>query len=135
MNWGEQVFSGGLFVAIPIALLAGLVSFASPCVLPLVPGCLAYASGNTAEARPGDRRWIWPESTLRAKLPSTYVVHSPFESLPAPIVLSGWNAQLPVDDAGDERVGAFLEEYWRGQNAPEPGAPCTGALDAPGKVS
>ena len=72
---------------------------------------------------------------LRAKLPSTYVVLSPFESLPAPIVLSGWNAQLQIDDAGDDRIGAFFEEYWRGQNAPEPGAPCTGALDAPGKVS
>lgn len=74
-------------------------------------------------------------STLRAKLPSTYVVLSPSDSLPAPIVLSGWNAQLQLDDAGDERVGAFFEEYWRGQNAPEPGAPCTGALDAPGKVT
>ncbi|WP_298865215.1 DUF3105 domain-containing protein [uncultured Microbacterium sp.] len=74
-------------------------------------------------------------STLRAKLPSTYVALSPYESLPAPIVLSGWNAQLQVEDAGDERIGAFLEEYWRGQNAPEPGAPCTGGLDAPGKDS
>lgn len=74
-------------------------------------------------------------SELRAKLPSTYVILSPFESLPAPIVLSGWNAQLQVHDASDARIGAFFEEYWRGQNAPEPGAPCTGALDAPGKTS
>ena len=72
---------------------------------------------------------------LREKLPSTYVILSPFDSSPAPIVLSGWNAQLQIDDAADDRIGAFLEEYWRGQNAPEPGAPCTGALDAPGKVS
>ena len=74
-------------------------------------------------------------TTLRSKLPSTYVMLSPFDSLPAPIVLSGWNAQLQVTDANDERIGAFFEEYWRGQNAPEPGAPCTGALDAPGKDS
>ena len=56
MNWGEQIFSGGLLVAIPIALLAGLVSFASPCVLPLVPGYLAYASGNTGTSTTGERR-------------------------------------------------------------------------------
>lgn len=56
MNWGEQIFSGGLLVAIPIALLAGLVSFASPCVLPLVPGYLAYASGNTSTSTTGERR-------------------------------------------------------------------------------
>ena len=45
--FGELVFSGGLFIAIPIALLAGLVSFASPCILPLVPGYLAYIGGFT----------------------------------------------------------------------------------------
>lgn len=39
---GQIVFSGQLLVALLIALLAGLVAFASPCVLPLVPGYLAY---------------------------------------------------------------------------------------------
>ncbi|MEV5903205.1 cytochrome c biogenesis protein CcdA, partial [Streptomyces sp. NPDC052127] len=29
----------------PIALLGGLVSFFSPCVLPLVPGYLSYVTG------------------------------------------------------------------------------------------
>jgi cytochrome c-type biogenesis protein len=37
--------SGQLFAAIPVAVLAGLVSFASPCVLPLVPGYLGYIGG------------------------------------------------------------------------------------------
>lgn len=45
MGPGEIVASGQLIAAIPIALLAGLVSFASPCVLPLVPGYLAYVGG------------------------------------------------------------------------------------------
>jgi cytochrome c-type biogenesis protein len=45
VNPGEIVVNGQLFAAIPIALLAGLVSFASPCVLPLVPGYLGYVSG------------------------------------------------------------------------------------------
>ena len=35
------VLNGALFVALPIAVLGGLVSFFSPCVLPLVPGYLA----------------------------------------------------------------------------------------------
>lgn len=47
--WGAQisetVFSGSMLLAIPLALLAGLVSFASPCVLPLVPGYVGYMSG------------------------------------------------------------------------------------------
>jgi cytochrome c-type biogenesis protein len=38
MDAGSLAFSGSLLVAIPVAVLAGLVSFASPCVLPLVPG-------------------------------------------------------------------------------------------------
>lgn len=46
MNWGELAFSGQLLVAVPVALLAGFVSFASPCVLPLVPGYLGYVSGS-----------------------------------------------------------------------------------------
>ncbi|MFE9443348.1 cytochrome c biogenesis CcdA family protein [Streptomyces sp. NPDC006602] len=53
----ETVFSGALLVALPIALLGGLVSFFSPCVLPLVPGYLSYVTGVTgtdlAEARRG----------------------------------------------------------------------------------
>jgi cytochrome c-type biogenesis protein len=36
---------GALLVAIPVALVAGLVSFLSPCVLPLVPGYLSYVTG------------------------------------------------------------------------------------------
>jgi cytochrome c-type biogenesis protein len=36
---------GTLLVAIPFAFIAGLISFLSPCVLPLVPGYLSYAAG------------------------------------------------------------------------------------------
>ncbi|MHA7246351.1 cytochrome c biogenesis CcdA family protein [Arthrobacter tecti] len=36
-----------MLLALPVALLAGLVSFVSPCVLPLVPGYLGYVSGLT----------------------------------------------------------------------------------------
>lgn len=36
---------GALLVAVPVALVAGLVSFFSPCVVPLLPGYLSYATG------------------------------------------------------------------------------------------
>lgn len=74
-------------------------------------------------------------ATLRSLLPSTYAILSPYEGLPSPIVVSGWNTQLKVDSASDPRIAEFFEEYWRSQNVPEPGAPCTGAIDGPGKQS
>ncbi|MFN8074923.1 MAG: cytochrome c biogenesis protein CcdA [Kineosporiaceae bacterium] len=41
------VSDGSLLLALPVAALAGLVSFLSPCVLPLVPGYLGYVTGLT----------------------------------------------------------------------------------------
>ncbi|CAM5446524.1 cytochrome c biogenesis protein CcdA [Leifsonia shinshuensis] len=55
MNVGQIVFSGQLLLALPIAVLAGLVSFASPCVLPLVPGYLAYVGGISDPGAKRDR--------------------------------------------------------------------------------
>jgi cytochrome c-type biogenesis protein len=53
---GELVLGGNLFIVIPIALLAGLVSFASPCVLPLVPGYLGYIGGFTSAEEKGSTK-------------------------------------------------------------------------------
>jgi cytochrome c-type biogenesis protein len=41
----EQIMSGFLIAAFPVAFVAGLVSFLSPCILPLVPGYLSFAAG------------------------------------------------------------------------------------------
>ena len=41
----EQIFSGVLVTAFPFAVIAGVISFLSPCVLPLVPGYLSFAAG------------------------------------------------------------------------------------------
>ncbi|MFF7310240.1 cytochrome c biogenesis protein CcdA [Streptomyces sp. NPDC008137] len=53
----QTVLNGALLAALPLALLGGLVSFFSPCVLPLVPGYLSYVTGvsgtDLAEARRG----------------------------------------------------------------------------------
>ncbi|MFI0452238.1 cytochrome c biogenesis CcdA family protein [Actinomadura sp. 6N118] len=52
----ETVTSGSLLVAAPLAALAGLVSFASPCVLPLVPGYLSYVTGMSGADLADQRR-------------------------------------------------------------------------------
>ncbi|MGP4084199.1 cytochrome c biogenesis CcdA family protein [Streptomyces sp. KR55] len=53
----DTVLNGALLLALPVALLGGLVSFFSPCVLPLVPGYLSYVTGvggtDLADARRG----------------------------------------------------------------------------------
>jgi cytochrome c-type biogenesis protein len=59
-NVGEIVFSGDLLLALPIAFLAGLLAFLSPCIIPLVPGYIAYVSGFAITAEPtlADRRRV-----------------------------------------------------------------------------
>lgn len=53
----RTILTGALVAAVPVALFAGLVSFFSPCVLPLVPGYMSYVTGVTgtdlADARRG----------------------------------------------------------------------------------
>ncbi|QIK71754.1 cytochrome c biogenesis protein CcdA [Propioniciclava coleopterorum] len=47
-QWFAAAAGGSMLLALPVALLAGLVSFFSPCVLPLLPGYLSYATGLAA---------------------------------------------------------------------------------------
>ncbi|WP_104110869.1 MULTISPECIES: cytochrome c biogenesis CcdA family protein [unclassified Arthrobacter] len=54
--FAEAILSGSMLLAMPVALLAGLVSFLSPCVLPLVPGYLGYVSGLTGADLENQRR-------------------------------------------------------------------------------
>jgi len=44
-TWVREAMQGSMLLAIPVAVLAGLVSFFSPCVVPLLPGYLSYATG------------------------------------------------------------------------------------------
>ncbi|MDQ1495582.1 MAG: cytochrome c-type biosis protein, partial [Actinomycetota bacterium] len=44
-SFQHTVTSGPLLLALPVALAAGVVSFLSPCVVPLVPGYLSYVTG------------------------------------------------------------------------------------------
>jgi cytochrome c-type biogenesis protein len=45
----QVITTGNLLLAVPVAAAAGFVSFASPCVLPLVPGYLSYVSGLSGQ--------------------------------------------------------------------------------------
>jgi len=49
----DLAVSGPLLLAAAVAVLAGAVSFASPCVVPLVPGYLAYLAGLVGADAPG----------------------------------------------------------------------------------
>jgi cytochrome c-type biogenesis protein len=55
-----SVPAGELLLGVPVALAAGALSFASPCVLPLVPGYLGYVGGmdRGGAARPATRRLV-----------------------------------------------------------------------------
>ncbi|WP_298330033.1 cytochrome c biogenesis protein CcdA [Haloactinopolyspora sp.] len=55
-TFGDTILTGSLALALPVAALAGLVSFLSPCVIPLVPGYLGYVTGlSGAELRAAHR--------------------------------------------------------------------------------
>lgn len=62
-----------------------------------------------------------------------YVLVSPWSngSLPAPFVASAWGVQLKVTSAAAPALAEFVNTYAGRGNAPEPGAPCTGAFGTP----
>ncbi len=74
-------------------------------------------------------------TTLRKAIPKTYVILSPYQGLPSPIVASAWGVQLKVSQVNDPRITEFISKYRESKSGPEPGAPCTGGIDGPGKLS
>lgn len=61
----------------------------------------------------------------------TYLVLSPYEGLPAPVVASAWGKQLTFERASDPRLRAFVRAFKQGAQTPEPGAACTGGTGTP----
>src|SRR6478735_2474337 len=56
-SWVSDALGGSMALAVPVALLAGVVSFFSPCVVPLLPGYLSYMTGvGAADLAAGHRR-------------------------------------------------------------------------------
>ena len=61
MSLTETATAGPLLLALAVSVLAGLVSFASPCVVPLVPGYLSYLAAvvgvDESGGAPPNARW------------------------------------------------------------------------------
>jgi cytochrome c-type biogenesis protein len=55
-EWFAQSMTGSMLVAVPIAVVAGAISFFSPCVVPLLPGYLSYVTGLSAAELGSNRR-------------------------------------------------------------------------------
>ncbi|WP_423918724.1 DUF3105 domain-containing protein [Frigoribacterium sp. 2-23] len=74
---------------------------------------------------------------LRSFAPDTYSVVSPYPGLDKPMYVSAWGAQLGFTnvDADKSKLDDFVTKYWKSSTAPEPGAPCTGGIDGPGKIA
>lgn len=53
---------------------------------------------------------------------------SPRDNLPAPIVMTAWNAQITAQTTDDERLTLFLEKFGVGEQVPEAGASCAGGF-------
>ena len=61
----------------------------------------------------------------------TYVLVSPYEGLPSPVVASAWGKQLRLESAEDPDLEGFIGAYRQGPENPEPGAACTGGIGQP----
>jgi hypothetical protein len=61
----------------------------------------------------------------------TYVLVSPYEGLPSPVVASAWGKQLTLESAEDPDLERFIRAYRQGPQTPEPGAACTGGVGEP----
>ncbi|MFT6671440.1 MAG: cytochrome c-type biogenesis protein [Afipia broomeae] len=100
---GDSAISGMIQdVSIPAALAAGIISFLSPCVLPLVPPYLIYLTGATIEHVANDEE---PRASKRAVMLSALVFvlgfSTVFVALGASASLIGgliraWSTQLSI---------------------------------------
>ena len=66
-------------------------------------------------------------ATLTDELPQNGIL-SPYDGLPAPVVVTAWGRQLRLTGADDPRLPLFVERYGDGHTAPEPFASCAGGV-------
>ncbi|MGW0662094.1 DUF3105 domain-containing protein [Streptodolium elevatio] len=68
---------------------------------------------------------------LETLLGGPFVLLTPYDGLPAPVVASAWGVQLALESPADPRLAQFVSYYREGPQTPEPGAPCTGGVGSP----
>jgi cytochrome c-type biogenesis protein len=115
--------SGPLLVALAVCLLAGLVSFASPCVVPLVPGYLSYlaavvgidesdragGANSAVKASPSARRWLPPAARWRvAGSAALFVAGFTAVFLFGTVAVLGMTTTLITNQLLLQRVGGVL---------------------------
>ncbi len=61
----------------------------------------------------------------------TYILASPVEDLPSPIVATAWGKQLQLENAGAPELEQFVQAFRQGPQTPEFGAACTGGVGTP----
>ena len=60
----------------------------------------------------------------------SFILVSPMDDLPSPVVASAWNHQLQLQSADDPGLEQFIRLYRLSKDAPEPGAACSGGTSA-----
>ena len=98
----ETAAAGPLLVALGLAVLAGLVSFASPCVVPLVPGYLSYLAAAVGADDAGARRWRVVGSALLFVAGFTVVF------VLGTVAVLGMTTSLIVNQLALQRIGGVI---------------------------
>ena len=98
----ETAAAGPLLLALGLAALAGLVSFASPCVVPLVPGYLSYLAAVVGADDPAARRWRVAGSA------ALFVAGFTVVFLLGTVAVLGMTTTLIVNQIALQRIGGVI---------------------------
>ena len=106
----EAVTEGSLAVAVPVAVVAGLVSFLSPCVLPLVPGYLSFVTGLSGEELGDPRPAQQPDGDTLVRT-ETVVARKGRVLLGSVLFVLGFSAVFVTSGALFGGLGGLLLEH------------------------
>ena len=107
----EAVTDGSLVVALPVAATAGLVSFLSPCVLPLVPGYLSFVTGLSGEELGDTRRTEQAAGDTLVKTEAQAPPRRGRVLLGSMLFVLGFSAVFVTSGALFGGLGSYLLEY------------------------